>query len=302
MIRRVLVTGGAGFIGRRCLPALLRSGYEVHAISRRPPVGCDRLRWHRADLLEPGIARTLAKEIRPSHLLHLGWYTDPGAYWTSEENSRWLDASLDLVREFTDAGGHRVVCAGSCAEYDWRSGVCVEDVTPLRPASLYGQCKVALHGQLQAIAAQNGLGIAWARIFFPYGPFEPATRLVPSVISGLLRREIVRCTAGTQFRDYIHVDDVADALITLFDREVCGAINIASGEAVSIRHIVSTIAGILGGSEGIEFGALPIRENDPPRLEADIRRLTVEAGWRPSLSLADGLSNTVEWWRGRLSL
>jgi nucleoside-diphosphate-sugar epimerase len=302
MTRRVLVTGGAGFIGRHCLPALLRSGYEVHAISRRPPVGCDRLRWHRGDLLEPGIARTLANEIHPSHLLHLGWCTEPGVYWTSPENSRWLDASLALVREFADAGGQRLVCAGSCAEYDWRSGVCVEAVTALRPASLYGQCKVALHHRLQEFAAQNGLGLGWARIFFPYGPFEPAARLVPSVIIGLLRRETVRCTAGTQLRDFIHVDDVAAALVTLLDRDVCGAVNIASGEAVSVRYIVSTIAGIVGGSERIEFGALPIRENDPPQLSAGTSRLTVEAGWQPSLSLADGLSNTVEWWRGRLSL
>ena len=302
MTRRVLVTGGAGFIGRRCLPALLRNGYEVHAISRRPPVGGDKLRWHRADLLEPGIARMLADEIRPSHLLHLGWCTEPGVYWRSTENWRWLDASINLVREFADAGGQRVVCGGSCAEYDWRSGVCVEGLTPLRPASLYGQCKVALHDRLLEIAARNGLGLAWARIFFPYGPFEPAARLVPSVIIGLLRRETVRCSAGTQLRDYIHVDDVAEALVTLLDREVCGPVNIASGEAVSIRHIVSTIAHILGDSERIEFGALPVRENDPPTLAADVRRLTLEAGWWPSLSLAAGLSNTVEWWRRRLSL
>lgn len=98
------------------------------------------------------------------------------------------------------------------------------------------------------------------------------------VIIGLLRRETVRCTAGTQLRDYIHVDDIVETLVALLDREVCGAVNIASGEAVSIRHIVSIIADILGGSKRIELGALRNRENDPPTLAADIRRLTLEAG------------------------
>ena len=97
-MKRVLLTGATGFVGRHCLQPLLERGYEVHALTSRPvpTTEQDGVHWHLLDLLAP---RPLSLEqIQPTHLLHLAWYAVPGKYWTSPENVRWVEASLALLR------------------------------------------------------------------------------------------------------------------------------------------------------------------------------------------------------------
>lgn len=253
--------------------------------------------WHQVNLLEPGCASRLMREVKPTHLLHLAWVTTPGKYWNAIENLSWAQASLELMREFAKIGGRRAVCAGTCAEYDWRFGYCNEAVVPISPATLYGASKAGLWQILESFAHGCGLSLAWARIFFPYGPHEASERLLPSVINHLMHREPVRCTPGDQVRDFMYVYDVADALVALLESDVEGAVNVASGEPIAIRDLVTIVAERLNGLDLVQFGVLPIRDNDPPLLVADVRRLMNEVGWRPKHALHDGLRQTIEWWR-----
>src|SRR5258708_28635770 len=122
--KRVLVSGAGGFIGRWSVPALLRLGYEVHAVlsgkaSRDVPEQLRGAKPHFADLLDDSAIDELTREVRPTHLLHFAWIAAPGVYWNSEENFRWLAASERLLRSFRAHGGSRVMMAGGCAEYDW---------------------------------------------------------------------------------------------------------------------------------------------------------------------------------------
>src|SRR5262245_60125142 len=163
-MKRVLVTGASGFIGRAVLPELAARDYEIHAVSRSRSIPeAERTTWHAADLLAPGQAARLIETVRPTHLVHLAWVTEHGAYWTSPENLDWVQASLQLVRAFAANGGARAVLAGTCAEYDWRFGFCREGVTPLAPQTLYGVCKHALASVVEAFAAAQGLSAAWCR-------------------------------------------------------------------------------------------------------------------------------------------
>src|SRR5437588_3229964 len=115
---KVLVTGATGFVGRFVLERLRTSGAEVHACARR--AGARGLaQWHEADLLTAGAPRALIDAVRPTHLLHLAWYSEPGTFWTSRENLRWLSTTIELLEAFADAGGQRFVGTGTCAEYDW---------------------------------------------------------------------------------------------------------------------------------------------------------------------------------------
>ncbi len=135
--KRVLVSGAGGFIGRWSVPALLRLGYEVHAVlsgkaSRDVPEQLRGAKPHFADLLDDSAIDELTREVRPTHLLHFAWIAAPGVYWNSEENFRWLAASERLLRSFRAQGGSRVMMAGTCAEYDWsRVEVCDELSSPL---------------------------------------------------------------------------------------------------------------------------------------------------------------------------
>jgi nucleoside-diphosphate-sugar epimerase len=276
-VKRVLVTGATGFIGRHAAGPLERRGFDVHGISSRT-----------ADLLEPGEAERVLEEVRPTHLLHLAWYSVHREYWTSPENRRWVEASLRLVKRFRELGGERVVVAGSCAEYDWSAGVCVERETPLAPRGLYGESKNALR---EALGEDD---VAWGRIFFLYGPCEHPERLVPSVVRPLLDGEEAHVSEGSQVRDFLHVADVADAFAGLVDSDVTGPVNVASGEGRSVRDVVETAARTVGRPELVRFGA-PVDEE--PLVVADVTRLRDEVGWSRARSLEQGLAETVEWWR-----
>jgi nucleoside-diphosphate-sugar epimerase len=293
-----LVTGAAGFIGRAALPMLVDAGYEVHAVYRsRPRMHVPGVRWYRADLLGRNAGAALVKAVRPTHLLHLAWYTTPEKYWASPENRRWVEASLSMLRAFAAAGGRRAVLAGTCAEYEATDGRCSERNTPLRPNSLYGACKNALQEMAAAQARDMGYSTAWARIFFPYGPGEPAVRLVPSVTRNLLAAKPVELAHADYQRDFLYVEDVASALVRLLSSDLQGPVNIASGEATSLSAVVSKIEHAVGRTGLVRLGTKPVRDDQPPVVLADATRLREGLEWEPTIPLDDGIARTVSWWQ-----
>lgn len=299
---RVLVTGASGFVGRPLLRRLLDAGEKVHALSSRATAEpCDpEIRWHRADLLDGDSASRVIAAVRPERLVHLAWYVAPGRYWSAVENVQWTEASLRLLRAFAAAGGRRALLVGSCAEYAWGGGEDLNERTSaLRPATLYGVCKDALRRIAVAYGAEAGFSLAWARLFFLYGPREQTSRLVPGVIGPLLAGERVATTTGGQVRDFMHVDDAAAALTALLLSEVSGPVNVASGAAVSVAEVLDRIGALTGNAALIDRGARPTPPGEPARIVADVRRLVDEVGFRAQIPLQDGLSTTVDCWRER---
>jgi nucleoside-diphosphate-sugar epimerase len=286
-VKRVLVTGATGFIGRHAAPLLAERGFDVHAVGSAD-----------ADLLDPAAADSLVRRVQPSHLLHFAWYAAPGKFWTAPENGAWVEASTRLLRAFADAGGERATMSGSCAEYDWSgTGVLSEADTPLRPATYYGECKNAMRAAGEQLADERGTGFSWGRIFFVYGPHEQPGRLVSQVVESLVRGEPAPTSEGTQRRDFLHARDVAGAFVALLDSDVPGPVNIGSGEAVPVRDVVTLIGDAAGRPELVRFGEIPQRPGDPAVIEADVGRLRGEVEWRPAIPLAEGIRETVEWWK-----
>ena len=297
-MKKVLVTGASGFIGRHCVPLLVSEGYEVHALSRRRPTdwALHNVTWHEVDLLKPGSAAELIGRVRPDSILHLAWYAVPGKFWEARENLDWVRASIELLCAFADSGGKRIVAAGSCAEYDSKSGECLENTTPLLPRTLYGTSKLALERLLFSSGEQTGLSSAWGRIFFLYGPHEHPSRLVAYAIRSLLQGEPALCSEGTQILDFIHVEDAASAFVALLDGEIQGPVNIGSGNPVSLRVVLEEIGRQLGSMELVRFGARAA-SSDPDRYWANIQRLVNETGWAPHYNLESGIKQTIAWWR-----
>jgi nucleoside-diphosphate-sugar epimerase len=300
-MKKVLVTGASGFVGRQALRPLVQRGFEVHAAGRAVPAQCpSEVTFHKADLLDCGGHRSLLQRLRPTHLLHMAWYAEHGKFWDAVENVLWLKTTLSLTEAFCEAGGERAVGAGSCAEYDWRHGLLVEGDTPELPATLYGSAKLSAGRHAGAIAGARGVGFAWGRIFFPYGPGEPQSRLVPHVIASLLRGEPARCTHGRQLRDFLYVADVGDAMAALLDSPVTGPVNIGSGAPVAVGDVASRIAVMIGRPDLLKLGALPEQGRQAQMVVASTLRLADEVGWTPARSLDKGLGEAIQWWKETL--
>ena len=330
--KRVLLTGATGFIGRWAIPALLRRGYEVHAVGRcvssphgKTDVGSQRsevrgqgslddlvdtayptrgddsvlstqysaLHWHVCDLFNPTETAALIHSVRPTHLLHFAWYAEHRKFWTSPLNIDWAAASLLLLRAFADAGGHRAVCAGTCAEYDWSHEACFERETPTRPRTLYGVCKNSLREVAERFAERAGMSFAWGRIFLLFGPDEHPDRFVPSIIHPLQGGQPAACRAGSHVRDFLHVADVADAFASVLDSRVTGPVNIASGEARSLGRVAEYLADRLSRRSLLSVGSTPSTPDNPVVLRADTSRLRIEVGWHPRFNLTTGLDDVI---------
>jgi nucleoside-diphosphate-sugar epimerase len=291
---KTLITGAGGFIGRHIIRKIASMPGEHHAIDLNPPLENlpPSIVWHQVDIMNKDALSGLISEIRPQRLLHLAWVTTHGEYWNSAENFRWVEASLNLIRSFVDAGGTRVVGAGSCAEYDWRYGFLSEEVTPLNPATIYGTCKNAFHNMLRQYADAGHFSYAWGRLFFLYGPGEHPSRLIPYTISTIASGKTAQFGSGERIRDFLRVEDAAAAFLALLDRNYSGPVNVASGEPVSIRTLVEFVARKLGRLDLVQLGAVPTAENDPPFLVGDVTKL--KKLWVPEYNLETGLNSLIE--------
>ena len=304
-MKRVLVTGASGFIGRCSVPVLRDLGYEVHAVAgnpRAPFPEFEGAHLHTCDLLDAARTDALLAAVQPSHLLHLAWIATPGVYWHSPDNERWLAASRHLAQRFKDSGGRRAVMAGTCAEYDWRQvSVCEERTSPLAaPGVPYVDCKAALRLSLEEIGARTQLSCAWGRIFFLFGAHEYADRLVPAVVRSLLLGCPALCTHGRQVRSFLDVRDVGGAFAHLLNSEVNGTVNIGGAEAVTLAELVDSIAQRVKRRDLVRMGARAAQANEPAILVPALQRLSGEVGWRAAVPLQQGLDAAVSWWREQL--
>jgi nucleoside-diphosphate-sugar epimerase len=294
---KVFVTGSTGFIGRQVTRFLVKRGFEV--------VGCTDVSIaasKRPDLLNPSEVEAFFALEKPEGLVHLAWDTTPGVYWESGANLRWAGASLSLLESFSRHGGKRAVVAGTSAEYQWGGyhPLC-EESSPLAPDSLYGFSKDSLRRILEFWAPAAGVSLAWGRIFSPFGPHEKEARLIPKLITKLQSGATLPFDSGSLVRDFLHVEDLGAAFAALFDSQVEGAVNLASGEALTIRHVLATLGETLGRSEQIQFDTLPDPEDQAPFVVASIKRLRDEVGWNPTGDTRQRLEETCQWWGSRNS-
>jgi len=294
---RILVTGASGFIGRQVLGALHGKGVPVHAVARRRTADASFCTWHEADLLAPGAAGDLIGHIQPTHVVHLAWCVEHGRFWTDPANLDFVAATLALARACAAHRVVRFVATGTCYEYDWpEQANCSETTTNLAGHSLYDISKDACRRTLDRFFELQNIEFAWARLFFLYGAHETASRLVASLARSLVNGEPALCSAGRAIRDFIDVRDAGHALAAVTLSTAVGPINIATGVAVTVADVATTLGRLAGRPELVQLGALPERAGEPPRIVADIGRLRHEVSFEPARSLETGLADALSFW------
>ena len=265
-----VVTGAAGFIGRRVVGRLAATGSRVVALDPRGggewPEGVE---WaEAAPRAEGGMV-----------LVHLAWNMERGSATAQEESlacfREWL------AREDVDC----VVGMGSAEEYGEREGRLNEDAAPGERLSPYGRAKHEARRMLERWAA-NGRGrrALWLRPFLVYGPGQAGGMAIPFALRCAKDGGIAELTEGSQFRDFVHVDDVAGGVAAAAGSlegagPVFAACNLGRGEPVRLRDVLERIAQRMGATERFRFGARAMRPGEPMEQYADTGRAGTMLGW-----------------------
>lgn len=304
---KVLITGASGFVGSYVARLLVVEGCEVHALLRE-----SSNRWRiqdilpslhlwQSDLVAFETLNAYLQKIKPELCIHLAWYAVPGKYLNSKENLNSLQASLNLLSQLAEVGCKRFVGVGTCFEYDLSLGYLSES-SLTKPITLYAATKVALSTILQQFAQIAEMEIAWVRLFYQYGPMEDERRLIPAIISSLLRDEVVKTTKGEQIRDFLHIEDVASAIWAVANSNLSGVVNVGSAQPVTVGKIALELGNILGKPDLIHLGALPYRSNDPMFICANNHLLKEKTNWQVKYDLRCGLRNTINWYEKHLDI
>ncbi len=303
---KLLVTGASGFVGAKVAELALAAGHEVAAVTR--PSGNARRLAPLAgrylplsvDLREKRALFAAVACFRPDAIIHVAWAgVANSARHDTSQFSENIDAACALVEAGAAAGCKAFIGTGSQGEYGAGSSM-REDTLP-EPTTMYGAAKVAALYLTRQLAHQSGMRHAWLRLFSTYGPDDNPGWLIPSLIGQMLEGQRPQTTLGTQKWDWLHVDDVARGLLAAATTPAAeGIFNLGSGESVQVRRAVEMIRDAAAPGMELVFGEIPFRSDQVMHMQADIKRLQAATGWAPQVAFADGIAETVAWYRAEL--
>jgi len=301
---RILVTGGAGYIGSHAVKLLLARGHDVWVYDslvhgHRSAVPADRLivgDLRDADILDHALLiHRIEAVVHFAAFCYVGEsVTDPAKYYQNN-----VANSLTLFERMRRHGVNRIVFSSTCATYGTPDKVPIAEDTPQRPINPYGRTKLIVEQAMADYAAAYGWGCTALRYFNASGAsadgsigedHDPETHLIPLVIqAGLKKRPHVQIFGtdyptpdGTCIRDYIHVDDLAEAHALALERLIARqklAYNLGIGRGYSVREVIGAVEKISGLRVAVQEG--PRREGDPAELVAAPAKAMKELGWKP---------------------
>ncbi|HEY1636133.1 MAG TPA: GDP-mannose 4,6-dehydratase [Acidimicrobiales bacterium] len=308
---RVLVTGATGFIGSHLVRRLVDDEAEVHAltstVSSVYPVRLldlrERINLHEGSLTDPTAMAVLAETVRPQVVFHLGAYTHVGKSWQRVDEcvQTNVHGTVNLLQALASTGYRRFVYTSTSEVYGDVPVPFAEDAT-VNPLSPYSVSKYAGERFGRMFHLGRGWPIVVVRPFNAYGPAQSPDRIVPEIVVKGLRKERLAMTQGFQTREFNFAEDLADGFVRAatapgLEGQV---VNLGGGQEVSMRDLARTILDLMGNPIAAEFGALPDRPTEIPRMYSDTRKTRDLLGYVPSHSLEAGLERTIAWYRAEL--
>ncbi len=305
-MKKAVVTGGSGPVGRALIRKLLEENVEVLFLYRKES---DRSKWlpaHKLLRQDCCSLQELSSYMPDAQdydvFFHLGWAntfkTDREDLKMQNENVAYTCDAAELAHRF---GCHTFLGSGSQAEYG-RHMEALRPDTLCIPESAYGVMKLCACHASRVICRKYGMRHMWPRILSGYGYYDNVYSVLISTIVNSLNGRSPVFSKGEQIWDFVYMDDIANALFLIARKGTDGVCYpIGSGDAKPLKEYLIVLCEKLGNMEKAEFGALPYGDSQIMHLEADISRLQTDTGWRPLVSFEEGITRTIEFYRKRLA-
>ena len=305
-MKKVILTGGTGFVGSNLARRLLKLGHEVHLLVRpsfnpwRIQGVRDNIRVHELEFSDKTAVANAVNEIKPEWIFHLAAH---GAYSWQKDVAEIFETNLmgtvHLLEACLKTGFESFIHTGSSSEYGFKDHAPAETEW-VEPNSHYACAKVAATQYCRYTAQKEKANVVTLRLYSAYGPYEEPNRLIPTLIREGFQGKLPPLVNPETSRDYVHVDDVCSACIQAARKQAgeFGAVfNVGTGTQTTLSEVVQTVRGLMQLRVEPEWGSMPSRNWDTSIWVSDSEKIQQELGWIPAHTLESGLSDSIAWYR-----
>ncbi len=320
---KVLIAGGAGYIGSHTCKALAESGFEPIVFDNLSTGNDWAVKWGplvQGDLLNEQDLKAAFVEHKPDAVIHFAAsayvgesVAEPEKYYRNN-----LHGSLNLLSAMREAECHKIVFSSTCAVYGEPDGEPLSEGLPKKPVNPYGRTKLAMEGMLEDFDRAYGLKYVALRYFNAAGAdpegeigedHDPETHLIPIAIEAAMgRRDGMQIFGddyptndGSNVRDYVHVTDLASAHLLALKGLLAGqesdVFNLGNGAGVSVKEIIETVKKVSGRDFPVTIS--PRRPGDPASLVAVTDKSAQQLNWKPEFSTIEQIIQTAWDWHRR---
>lgn len=297
--RKILIIGSNSYIGKTLITELLKWECKIFGISSAPSLQNEnKIEFYQVQWADHNAINAIISKINPDYIVHLAANKKRTA--SAEENIKIVEDNVELSKNIIHSALKlkdlkKFIFFGTCDEYGMSKRPYSEKNETL-PINSYGKSKLIISDLiLNLINSQSFPGIV-IRPSVVYGPGQPTDMMVSELISELLAGKPFAMSPGEQTRDYVYIDDLNSATISLLLSDQVGVFNIASAEIVKMKDVAKMVTDYLNlnFSKNILLGAFPLRENEILDYSVSIEKIHELIDWQPKTKLEVGLSKTIE--------
>ena len=298
MSKRILITGGTGFIGYHLSKRCIKLGWSVTSLSSNSPKPNKKIqgvKYIKVDIRDKKKLFKIKKDF--DYIVNLAGYVDHSNKKKTLE-SHYIGCK-NLASLFLNKKIKKFVQVGSSIEYGKSRSPQIENKKNSQSTfSVYGKAKLLSTKYLMAIYKKEKFPTTVIRLYLVYGPKQDINRVIPIAIKNALLDKKFNCSSGLQFRDFIYIDDVINAILkTLKNIKTNGEIiNIGSNKPVRIKDLIIRICSLVGSGKPI-FGKIKLRKDEIKSLYPNINKAHKILRWRPKISLNTGLKRTIKYYK-----
>nr|WP_238442495.1 NAD(P)-dependent oxidoreductase [Desulforamulus reducens] len=304
--KRVLVTGASGFIGTHLVSRLCKENMQVGVLRKSKLVGTlknDHEEFLQANILDYDQMKAVVQYFQPEIVCHLAGLRPNGHSWRDVLQAYEINllGTMNLLRSLQGVNCQSVILVGSVAEYG-RGPTPYREHQALYPTSAYGTAKAAATALGCLCYNYFKLPVVTLRLALVYGPGQGEQFFLSQLIKSLLLEQPFAMTGGEQYRDFIHVNDVVEALWLAANtpRARGGILNIGMGQSYPLKEVAMTVATSLGRTELLRIGERPYAQGEQFAYCVDTQLARQVLNWQPKVSLEKGIMDTISWYQGTL--
>jgi len=304
MKKKILVTGGTGFIGANLVRRLVAMGHKPIIFTRKESNLWrlkdiqTKVKIIQTDLLNPKLLAQQVRRIKPTHIFHLAVY---GAQQGIQNDmiqtyTQNILSSVNLMEACCRQGFEQYVNIGSSSEYGLKKSA-MKEKDMLQPINHYGATKAAISLAASVFSSTYKLPISTLRLFSPYGCWEDKRRFIPTLILDAINGRTAELSSLTYVRDFIFIDDVIDAFMHFLTskKQYNDVFNIGSGKQNTLQQVVDIVRENASKDFKVKWNNHSSNQPEPQFWKADISKTKSQLNWKPKTSLKQGLQKTYQW-------